>query len=149
MDVDGTLTDGKIYIGHKGEVLKAFNVKDGTGINKLYKNNILPVIITGRNSEIVNERARELNITEVHQGKENKMIDLLNISEKYNCKLSEVAYIGDDENDLQCIEMCGFTACPNDAVETVKSKVNYVCLNKGGDGAVREFIEVILSKNLN
>ena len=146
MDVDGTLTDGKIYIGDKGEVMKAFDVKDGYAIaHILPENNIVPVIITGRSSSIVKERAKELKITELYQGVSDKLIQLKIIAEKMQCKSEEIAYIGDDVNDLTCINYCDITGCPNDAVDNVKHTVKYVCQKKGGRGAVREFVEWILT----
>ncbi len=143
MDIDGTLTDGKIYISATGEVMKAFNVKDGYRIIKLSENGIIPVIITGRTSEIVAERARELHISELYQGVGDKLTVLKGVAEKYGILSSEVAYIGDDLNDLDCIRYCGMTACPSDAVEQLFSEVDYVCIHRGGDGAVREFIDLI------
>ena len=146
MDVDGTLTDGKIYIGDRGEVMKAFDVKDGYAIAHLLpENNIIPVIITGRNSDIVKERAKELKITELYQGVSDKLVHLKMIAEKMRCKPEEIAYIGDDENDLACMNYCDITGCPNDAVDNVKYTVKYVCKKKGGRGAVREFVEWILT----
>lgn len=143
MDVDGTLTDGKIHISDEGEVFKSFNVKDGYGIANLYKIDILPVIITGRKSKIVEYRAKELNIKEIYQGVHNKVDKLKYICEKYKISLKEVAYIGDDINDLECINICGISACPNDAAEEVLDSVDYICEKKGGEGAVREFINFI------
>lgn len=147
MDVDGTLTDGCIYIGADGEVMKAFDVKDGYGIVQIRNKGILPVIITGRTSPIVEKRADELGISELHQGIHNKLEKLKEIAEKYDIKAEEIAYIGDDLNDLECINYCSLTACPNDAIEELKSSVSYVCKKSGGRGAVREFIdEKILGK---
>lgn len=141
MDVDGTLTDGKIYMGENGEVMKAFNVKDGYAIaHMLPEMGIIPVIITGRKSRIVENRAKELGITELYQGVGDKLAQLKKVAEKFNVAPEEIAYIGDDLNDLACIEFCGLTACPADAVEKVKQKVACVCQNNGGEGAVREFI---------
>lgn len=144
MDVDGTLTDGKIYMGENGEVMKAFNVKDGYAIaHMLPEMGIIPVIITGRKSKIVENRAKELGITELYQRVGNKLAQLKIVAEKYNATPEEIAYIGDDLNDLECIEFCGVTACPVDAVEKVKKTVNLVCNKKAGEGAVRDFIENI------
>ena len=143
MDIDGTLTDGKIHISDEGEVFKSFNVKDGYGIANLYKIDILPVIITGRKSKIVEYRAKELNINEVYQGVHNKVDKLKYICEKYKISLKEVAYIGDDINDLECMKICGISACPNDAAEEVLDSVDYICKKNGGEGAVREFINFI------
>lgn len=145
MDVDGTLTDGKIYMGNDGEVMKAFNVKDGCGIHDiLIPAGITPVIITGRSSKILENRCKELGITNLHQGIRNKIEKLLTIT----TDLSTVAYIGDDINDLSCIkpikEASGFVGCPADAVQKVKDLSDFISTRNGGDGAVREFIEWLL-----
>ncbi len=141
MDVDGTLTDGKIYMGPSGEIMKAFDIKDGYGIAQILpKLGIVPVIITGRVSNIVAQRARELGISELYQGVTDKLAQLKAVAEKYNSSCMEIAYIGDDLNDLECIEYSGYTACPNDAQNEIKLAVDYVCKSKGGCGAVREYI---------
>lgn len=154
MDVDGTLTDGKIYMGQDGELFKAFDVKDGYSIKYfLPESNIIPVIITARVSQIVTNRCKELGIIEIHQGCHDKLEKLNDILKTYSRKdnilydLSNVAYVGDDVLDLQCIEPIrlkgGYTACPADAVEEVKCAVDYLCKKKGGYGAVREFAKKI------
>lgn len=142
MDVDGTLTDGKIYMGNDGEVMKAFNIKDGCGIHDiLIPAGITPVIITGRSSRIVENRCGELGIKKIHQGVSNKIEKLLTITGN----LSSVAYIGDDINDLSCMlpvkEAGGIIGCPNDAVKKVRELADFVADHNGGDGAVRDFIE--------
>lgn len=147
LDVDGTLTDGRIYIGSQGEIMKAFNVKDGLGIVKLQTHGIIPVIITGRQSDILTYRAKELNIVEVFQGVNNKIEKLKEVLNKYDVKLKEVAYIGDDENDLECMKMCAIKGCPADAVDIVIKISDYVCKRNGGEGAVREFIDYLLKLN--
>ena len=144
MDVDGTLTDGKIYMSANGELMKAFNIKDGYAIAHLREFGIEPVIITGRISEIVKKRRAELNITELYQGIGNKLSKLKEICSNHGIALSQVAYIGDDLNDLSCMKHCGNSACPSDAVKTVQEQVNYVCEQKGGEGAVREYISFLL-----
>ncbi len=144
MDVDGTLTDGRIYIGANGELMKAFDVKDGYGIVQARDSGIIPVIITGRESEIVKARAKELKITELYQGVDDKLTKLKEVAEKYNVTAQEIAYIGDDLNDIECIEFCGVTGCPADAVDEVIQKVHYLCKCDGGKGAVREFIGNII-----
>lgn len=142
MDVDGTLTDGHIYVGNNGEVMKAFNVKDGYAIVKIMpEHGIIPVIITGKTSEIVKNRAAELRIAEVHQNISDKLPLLKAIAEKYDVTAEEVAYIGDDVNDLECMQWCGLSACPADAVQEVLEQADYVCKAQGGRGAVREFID--------
>lgn len=142
MDVDGTLTDGKIYMGNTGEVCKAFNIKDGCGIHDIaIPNGLIPVIITGRESQIVLNRCKELGIQNIYQGVSNKLEKLISITQDF----SEVAYIGDDINDLSCMEAVkeagGIIGCPKDAVEKVLEIADYVAGHNGGDGAVRDFIE--------
>lgn len=149
MDVDGTLTDGSIYIGNQGEVMKAFDVKDGYGIVNLSKKGILSVIITGRKSQIVKKRAEELQIKELHQGVDNKLEKLKNIANIYGISSAEIAYIGDDCNDIECIEYCGLSACPSDAMKEIKNHVDYICYEQGGHGAVREFCDYIVKCNSN
>lgn len=147
MDVDGTLTDGKIYMGENGEVMKAFNIKDGYAIaHMLPEMGIIPVIITGRESKIVENRARELKITELYQGVSNKLEKLKEVAAKYHAAPEEIAYIGDDLNDLECIEYCGLTACPADAVADVKAKCDYTCNTIAGEGSVRDLVEKIATK---
>ena len=147
MDVDGTLTDGKIYLGNNGEEFKAFNVKDGLGIKKLFEVGITPIIITGRNSRITETRCKELGIKHLFQNVVNKKIILNKISNQFCVDFSQMAYIGDDINDLECITSCGLSACPNDSFSKVVANVNYVCNNKGGAGCVREFIEYVIECN--
>lgn len=143
MDVDGTLTDGRIYMGAQGEVMKAFDVKDGYGIVHLRDHGIEPVIITGRKSDIVRRRAEELHVTELYQGVSDKLAKLREVAEKFGAAPDEIAYIGDDLNDLACIRFAGITAAPADAVEQVKKEVDHVCRQNGGHGAVREFVDLI------
>jgi len=149
MDVDGTLTDGKIYMGSSGEMMKAFNIKDGYGIHdKLLSHNIVPVIITGRKSSIVENRCRELGISEIHQGVLDKLDKLHEIVHRYGKPLQTVAYIGDDLNDLTCMEAVkaanGLTGCPADADMEIKRLCDFISTKNGGEGAVREFIDYIL-----
>ena len=144
MDVDGTLTDGKIHIGSNGEVMKSFNVKDGYGIAQILKRHgVTPVIITGRESDIVSYRANELGIEHLYQGISNKLELLKSIASELGVEQNDIAYIGDDLNDLECIDYCGITACPNDAVSSVLGAVDYICAVNGGDGAVRDFIDYL------
>lgn len=165
MDVDGTLTDGKIYMGESGEVCKAFNIKDGCGIHDiLIPAGIIPIIITGRKSAIVEKRCKEIGIEEVYQGVREKLRKLDTLLDKMN-KLAagsanadvawipysygNIAYIGDDINDLCCMEPIkeagGFIGCPADAVDKVKAIADFISTRNGGDGSVREFIEWILA----
>lgn len=149
MDVDGTLTDGKIYMGNDGEVMKAFSIKDGCGIHDiLIPAGITPVIITGRKSDILENRCKEIGIKEIHQGVSNKIEKLLSVTSD----LSTVAYAGDDINDLSAMipikEAGGKIGCPADAVKKVKELADFISSKNGGDGAVREFIEWLVSENV-
>ena len=147
MDVDGTLTDGHIYIGAEGEMVKAFHVQDGYAIaHILPEKGIVPVIITGRSSRIVEQRAKELKIVHLHQGITDKLSKLKEVAAALGVTADEIAYIGDDVNDLDCIHYCGLTACPADAVPVVRKAVDYICERNGGSGAVREFIDKFVSE---
>lgn len=144
MDVDGTLTDGKIYLGNAGEEYKAFCVKDGQGIALLHAEGIKTAIITGRSSSIVDKRAKELGIPFVMQDIKDKAAALRELAEKENISLKEIAYIGDDINDLPAMKLCGLSFSPSDAVQDVRAcSVNLKV--KGGEGAVRECAEYILN----
>ena len=149
MDVDGTLTDGKIYMGNDGEVMKAFNIKDGCGIHDLLPAaGIIPVIITGRKSKILENRCREIGITTLFQGVCDKVQLMKDFLKQNGAGLCHVAYIGDDINDLACMKEVkgagGIIGCPNDAAPSVKSIADYRSINNGGEGAVRDFIEYIV-----
>lgn len=146
MDVDGTLTDGKVYIGEKGELFKAFDIKDGLGIREILPSlGITPVIITGRRSLILESRCAELGIAELHQGVSDKLSLMLEIACSYGVELSECAYIGDDVNDLACMNAVkgagGVVGCPMDAAERVRNISDFSSSRPGGGGAVRDFIE--------
>lgn len=144
LDVDGILTDGKIYLSVNGELMKAFNIKDGYALARLPQYGITPIIVTGRQSEIVEQRCKELKIKEIHQGIENKALKLRELCKKYQVDLKQCAYIGDDLNDVDCMRLCGHTAAPADAVSGVCAQVNYVCKQRGGDGAVREYCDYLV-----
>lgn len=145
MDVDGTLTDGKIYVGNKGELMKAFNVKDGYAIHELLpKHEITPVILTGRKSKIVEKRAEELDIKEVFQDVKAKDEIIIQLAKKYGCQKNQIVYIGDDENDLIAMKMCGIVGCPSNACDSVKKIANFISVREGGNGAVREFVEWLI-----
>lgn len=145
MDVDGTLTDGKIYFCENGELLKTFNVKDGYGIREiLSKYQIIPIIITNKTSNIINNRAVELGVINVFQGALNKYEIIKNFIDKEKMSMKNVAYIGDDMNDHDCMLNCGYKGCPADAIDEIKLIADYICKKNGGDGAVREFIDNII-----
>lgn len=155
MDVDGTLTDGKIYMGTNGELFKAFDIKDGCGIKLILpKYDIVPIIITARESVMLRRRCEELGIISLHQGVQNKLEKLLSIIEDYNHRfettytLKDCAYVGDDIIDIPCMKPIkdagGIVGCPKDAVKQVRELADYVAEHNGGDGAVRDFIEWLI-----
>lgn len=154
MDVDGTLTDGKIYMGENGEIMKAFDIKDGFAIYEILpKNGIIPVIITGRTSQIVEMRCKELGITEIHQGCIDKKSKMLEVAEKYglaigkNGRIENSAYIGDDILDISGMCISEVSACPVDAANEVKNIATYICKRKGGDCALREFVDWLVENS--
>ena len=147
LDVDGTLTDGKIYVDDKDNSFKAFNVKDGFALVNWLKLGGEVAILTGKKSNIVEKRAKELGIKYIIQGSKNKKQDLKNLLKELNITFENVAYMGDDLNDLGVIKSVGFSACPKDSVQEVLEITNFISSKNGGDGAVREFLEHIMKKN--
>jgi len=144
MDVDGTLTDGSVYYSSEGLVLKKFSVYDGMGISLLKQSNILTMFLSNDSSQIPMKRAEKLNIDFVFVGVKRKSITLTEFLDCQNIISEKVGYIGDDINDLEAIELCGFSACPHNAMQIVKDKVDYVSEYSGGEGAVRQICEMIL-----
>jgi 3-deoxy-D-manno-octulosonate 8-phosphate phosphatase, yrbI family len=147
LDVDGTLTDGGIYRGNNGEELKRFNVKDGYAIVNAQKLGIEFGIITGRKSELVEIRSNELKIKYLYQGISEKTVILEEIMQKTGLKKEEIAYMGDDLNDILIMKQSGLTGAPKDAADEVIQIVDFVSGKNGGSGAVREFVEYILKKD--
>lgn len=145
-DVDGVLTKGEIIILNGGEEIKIWNVKDGLGYHELKR--VFPKIktawITGRKSEQVEKRAESMGIDYLVQNCMSKRSAFDAILEETGLKPSETAYIGDDIVDIAVLRLAGLSACPEDAVDEVKKHVDMICLRKGGEGAVREVIELIL-----
>jgi 3-deoxy-D-manno-octulosonate 8-phosphate phosphatase (KDO 8-P phosphatase) len=144
MDVDGVLTDGGMYYSEMGDELKKFNTRDGMGIKMLQLAGIVTAFITKEKTAIVERRGRKLAVPEVHQAADDKLPVLTRVIEKYGLNLEEVAYIGDDVNDLQTLLAVGFSAAPADAMPSVLQVVHYVCKKRGGEGAVREVADLIL-----
>ena len=147
LDVDGTLTDGGIYRGNNGEELKRFNVKDGYAIVNAQKLGIEFGIITGRKSELVEIRSNELKIKYLYQGISEKTVILEGIIQKTGLKKEEIAYMGDDLNDILIMKQSGLTGAPKDAADEVIQIADFVSEKNGGSGAVREFVEYILKKD--
>ncbi|HUK56817.1 MAG TPA: HAD-IIIA family hydrolase [Nitrospiria bacterium] len=144
LDVDGVMTDGTIYIDADGRETKAFNIYDGSGIHLIRKAGVRVGIITGRRSTIVDYRARELGITEVHQRVLDKIKIYDELLRKYGLRDSQMAYIGDDVIDLPVLERVGLSIAVPNAHPEVKKRVDWVTQKAGGFGAVREVTDLLL-----
>ncbi len=144
LDVDGVLTDGSLCIGAEGETYKVFNAKDGMGISCALRCGLKVALITGRSSMIVKRRAEELGITILLQNVKDKNVALKTLSEKLRLMRCEIAYMGDDLNDLPAFACAGTTFAPADAAAEIKAAADTVTVATGGRGAVREVIESIL-----
>lgn len=145
LDVDGVLSDGHITYDSEGRELKSFHIHDGLGIKLLQQNSIQVGIITGRVSPMVERRARELGINLLVQGREDKVAALREVTQQLALDTSAVAYMGDDLPDLAAIQLAGLGIAPANAVGIVRQHANLVTANTGGNGAVREAAEFILS----
>ena len=147
LDVDGTLTDGKLYMDDKDNALKAFNVRDGFAIVNWLKLGGEVAILTGKSSNIVERRAKELGIKYVVQGSKNKTQDLKKILERLNLSFENVAYMGDDLNDIGLMKKIALPACPHDAVLEILEICKFISNKNGGEGAVRDLLEHIMKAN--
>ncbi len=145
-DCDGVLTDGGVYYSERGEEMKRFSIRDGMGVERLRTQVGVDVgIVTGENSGAVARRAEKLRIVELHLGIKSKLDRLHDILTRLGLTSAQVAYIGDDTNDVEIMQQVGLTACPADALPQVKQVADYVCECRGGHGAFREFAELIIS----
>lgn len=145
LDVDGVLTDGSIWTGENGEVVKRFNTRDGLGIKMLQAAGIPVAILTGRNSKQTAARAKELGITAVAQGKQFKTDAWHELLTSHGVTESECAYMGDDVPDIPVLSAAGLATAPSDADHSVKGIVHWVSDKPGGNGAVRSLAELILT----
>jgi len=144
-DVDGVLTDGGLYYSKEGLSIKKFNVKDGMGVLRLRETGIKNAIITTAKSDLMRKRAEALKLDYYFEGVWDKETKLLEICKAENLLPENIAFIGDDVNDLTIIDVAGFTAAPIDAVDEVKNSVDIILSKKGGEGVFREFAELIIS----
>lgn len=148
-DVDGVFTDGSLTFDENGKEYKTFNAKDGQGIVCVEKAGIITVIITARENGTVEYRAKNLGITEFHQGVKYKLPVLEEIIKKYGLSLENVSYMGDDLPDICILDKVGLACCPKDAVEEVKNRCNFISSKEGGRGAIRELCDFVLrSQNI-
>lgn len=145
VDIDGVMTDTGIYISDSGNEMKKFNAKDGYGIIQLLQNGYqVAFLSSGKNTHILNSRAKMLGVQHVYLGTWTKLKKLTNVCSKLNISLKNVAYIGDDLNDFDVMQKIGLSACPADAVDEIKQISDIVLTKKGGEGCVREFIDKYL-----
>jgi len=146
-DVDGVLTDGRLYIDDRGRELKVFDTKDGHGIKMALAAGVKVAWISGRTSGATVLRARELGVRAVKQGVKEKGAAVRDYLSRWKLEPAEAAACGDDLPDLALFDACGFSACPADAVPAVRKRADLVLKNAGGHGAVREFVEEVLRRN--
>jgi N-acylneuraminate cytidylyltransferase len=143
-DCDGVLTDSGMYYSENGEELKKFNTKDGMGLKILKENGIITGIITGESVDLVRRRAEKLGVDILYLGAKNKAKVLKEICANYNLTFEEIAYVGDDINDLEVIKEVGFGCTVHDGMDILRNSADYVTKAKGGHGAVRELVELIM-----
>ncbi len=143
-DVDGVLTDAGMYYSESGDEWKKFNTRDGMGIKLLQKAGLITAIVTQERTRLVARRAEKLAIPELHQGVMDKLSVIRDMAMRHGIPLKQVAYIGDDVNDIEALQAVGFSAAPADGLPQVLEIVDHVCRKKGGEGAVRELAEMIL-----
>ena len=148
-DVDGVLTDGGRYYSEKGELLKKFHVRDGMGVNILLRNGIKTIIVTKENSKITKKWAKDMNVTKVISGLIQKENELLKICKTFKVSPFQIAYIGDDVNDIGLLKKVGFSATTNDADNMIKRHVDHICSQDGGKGAFREISDMIIKEKFS
>lgn len=146
-DCDGCLTDAGMYYSEFGDELKKFNTKDGMAFVKLHERGVITGIITGEDVALNKRRAEKLKLDILESGCRNKAMIIQKLCEKYDISPENVLYIGDDINDLNAMKIVGFSACPADAVSQVKAVADYVAETKGGEGAIREIVDMLYNIN--
>lgn len=143
MDIDGVLTDGKLYYTEHGETIKVFNVLDGIGIKLLQRMGLNLAVISGRNSNPLITRLKELGVEEIYAGSYKKMEIYESIKEKFSLKDEEIGFVGDDVVDVEVMKRVGFPVAVRNAVNEVKEVAVYITQRGGGEGAIREIAELI------
>lgn len=144
-DVDGVLTDGSLYIANEGELVKRFFALDGHGMKLAQNFGLMVAIVSARKSQQAVNRCTDLGVKEIHTGVENKLACVKELIEKYALSYDEFAFIGDDSIDVPVLELVGLAACPPDSHYSVFKHIHYITERKGGHGAAREFIDLILA----
>ncbi len=148
VDADGVMTCGGIFRCNSGDELKRFDVKDGLALYALRKFGMRVGIITGKNSELMKQRAKELRIEDLYQSFPVKMPAFEDFIGKHDLQPSEVAFVGDDVIDIPLMDACGFAICPSNAAHIVMNHADWITRASGGDGALREIVEMILAAKL-
>ncbi len=143
-DVDGVLTEGGMYYTKEGDVMKKFHTRDGMGVTLLRKNSIPTIIVTKENSIMVKKWASKMKVKKLYDGIAEKKTIISVINNEFKIKAEEIAYIGDDINDVELLKMVGFSAVPNDGIQDAKRICDYICKKNGGEGAFREIVDLIL-----
>ena len=146
-DVDGVLTDGGMYYTSTGDSMKKFHTRDGMGVNLLKKSKIPTIIVTKEKTKMVRNWAKKMNISHVYDGVQQKEKLLKEICKKYAVTSSQIAYIGDDVNDFNIMKQVGFSITPNNGNVNIKEISDYICTTNGGDGVLREVVDIILLNN--
>ena len=148
-DVDGVLTDGGMYYTKEGDIMKRFHTRDGMGVTLLRKRNIPTIIITKEKTPMVKNWSSKMKIKKLYDGiiEKESMIEI--ISKKFQINSEEMAYIGDDINDLELLKKVGLSASPNDGVELIKKECDYICKKNGGEGVFREVADLIINHQKN
>ena len=144
-DIDGVWTDARMYFTPDGELMKSFSTYDGMAVAMLKKRGIIVAILTGENSDIVKARAEKLNVDEVYVNEHEKLKRLTYLSKKYKISMEEVAYIGDDVNDLEVLGAVGLSAMAGNSPILDQFSPDYITTRHGGNGAFREFADLILN----
>lgn len=143
-DCDGVLTDGGMYYTEQGDIMKKFNVVDGYGFELLRQAGIKTAILTAEKNPLLQKRADKLKVDFLYTGSKDKLTLLQNLCDELGILISEAAYIGDDRFDIPAIKACGFGCVPSSAFDNIKEHADYVTIRKGGEGAFREMVEMIL-----
>lgn len=146
-DVDGVLTDGGMYYSAEGEMMKKFHTRDGMGVELLLTKNIKTILLSKENSKIVIKRVKKIKVAKSYVGVLQKELLLQKLCRDFQVNLMEIAYVGDDVNDLEIMKMVGFSGTPKDGVAQIRQIADYVCHVEGGRGVLREIVDLIIEAN--
>jgi 3-deoxy-D-manno-octulosonate 8-phosphate phosphatase (KDO 8-P phosphatase) len=147
LDIDGVLTDGTFIWGPNGEEYKQFSFSDVMGISLASKAGIIFALISGEDNVLIDRFAEKMKIVDVSKGCKDKAAALISFSKKYELELNKICFMGDDVNDIGALKLAGLSAAPANAHKSVKNKVDIITKNSGGKGAVRELLDIIITKN--